>query len=82
MQIYSWREGQASSLCLHALWVWSKKLHWNEICSAAGKDGPHWDCQQVQDCAGSRDKGEVVLAGDNDLEEFVPLKLLYSRFSV
>ena len=59
-QIHSWREGQASSLCLHALWLWPKKLHRNEICSAGGKDGPHWDCQQVQDCASSRDKGKVM----------------------
>ena len=49
-------------MCLHALWVWAKKLHWNEICSFGGNDGPHRDCQEVLDYAGSRDKGEVVLA--------------------
>ena len=58
LQVHSWGEGQASSLCLHTLWLWSKKLHWNETCPVGGRDGTHWDYQQVQSCAGSRDKSE------------------------
>ena len=58
LQVHSWREGQASSLCLLALWPWTKKLHWNEVCPVGGEDGIDFHGAEVQDCTCTRNWGK------------------------
>ena len=57
IQVHPWGEGKASCSIPHPLWLGSSQLHWNEVRPHGGKDGSHWDPQEVFICAGTWNRG-------------------------